>query len=130
MESDFRKNLINEYNELYARRERLHKFLDEVDENNKPCDNSRSLLVAQLFAMDTYIQVLRLRFLELHMQWDDFNIDNNLWIKDYSTGYDTAREDIKEFAKNQYNRFTGSVHQWNLGYIAGMVDVIEHIERM
>ena len=74
MEGDFKDRLIKEYNEVYARRERLHKFLDEVDENNIPCDNSRSLLVAQLFAMDTYIQVLRLRFLELRIQWDDFHI--------------------------------------------------------
>lgn len=131
MKDDFKNKLINEYNEVYARRERLNKFLDEVDENNKPCDNSRSLLVAQLFAMDTYIQVLRLRFLELHMQWDDFHIESDVsWIKDYSTGFDTAKDDIKEFAKNQYNTFNGSLHQWNLGYIAGMVDVIKHIERM
>ena len=74
MKEDFKDRLIKEYNEVYARRERLCKFLDEIDTNNKPCDNSRSLLVAQLFAMDTYIQILRLRFLELHMQWDDFNI--------------------------------------------------------
>lgn len=72
--SNFKDRLIEEYDELFARRERLLKFLNEVDENKRPCDNSRSLLVAQLFVMDTYIQVLRLRFLELHMQWDDFHI--------------------------------------------------------
>ena len=59
---------------MYARRERLNKFVYEVYENSKPCDNSRSLLVAQLFAMDAYIQILRLRFLELRIPWDDFHI--------------------------------------------------------
>lgn len=126
---DFKIRLINEYQEVYARREKLNKFLNEVDENNKPCDNSRSLLVAQLFAMDTYIQVLRLRFLELHMQWDDFHADNKP-VKDYSTGFDTAKEDIKEFAKNKYNKFASSLILWEQGYTAGMVDIIEHIERM
>lgn len=74
MKEEFKDRLIKEYNELYARREKLCNFLDEVDKNNKPCDNSRSLLIAQLFVMDSYLQILRLRFLELHMQWDDFHI--------------------------------------------------------
>ena len=74
MEGDFKDRLIAEYNEVFARREKLRQFLDEVDENDRPCDNSRSLLVAQMFAMDTYIQVLRLRFLELHISWNDFHI--------------------------------------------------------
>lgn len=130
MKDDFKIRLINEYQEVRARRERLHKFLNEVDENNKPCDNSRSLLVAQLFAMDTYIQVLRLRFLELNMIWDDFNADKNPVENDYSTGFDTAKEDIKEFAKNKYNKFASSLILWEQGYTAGMVDIIEHIERM
>lgn len=57
-------------------------------------------------------------------------VNVNNWVNDYSAGFDTAKDDIKEFAKNQYDRFNGSTHQWNLGYIAGMIDVIEHIERM
>lgn len=39
------------------------------------CFNSYSLLIAQLYAMDTYIQILRLRFLELDVQWSEFDED-------------------------------------------------------
>ena len=132
MKEGFKDRLINEYNEVYARREKLHKFLNEVDEDNRPCDNSRSLLVAQLFAMDTYIQVLRLRFLELHIQWDDFHVEPDVsWIKDYSTGFDTAKDDIKEKCINQKTAYsTKSRSEWNSGYISALVDVIEYIERM
>lgn len=52
------------------------------------------------------------------------------FIGDYGMGYDTAREDIKEFAKNHYDKLIASSAQWDQGYRAGMIDVIEHIERM
>ena len=131
MKDDFKIRLINEYQEVCARRERLHKFLNEVDENNKPCDNSRSLLVAQLFAMDTYIQVLRLRFLELKMIWDDFNADKNPVENDYSTGYECAKNDINEFCTDQKIKYMEKTRsEWNSGYLCALVDVIEYIERM
>lgn len=76
MEGDFKDRLIKEYNEVYARRERLNKFLQdfptEMPEDFK-LENSLSLLIAQLYAMDTYIQVLRLRFLELHISFEEFH---------------------------------------------------------
>lgn len=76
MEGDFKDRLIEEYNELYSRRERLNKFLQdfptEMTEGFK-LENSLSLLIAQLYAMDTYIQILRLRFLELHISFEDFH---------------------------------------------------------
>lgn len=73
MKKEVKERLIKEYNEVFERRERLCKFIDDVDKKNIPCDNSRSLLIAQMFAMDTYIQILRLRFLETHTQWEDFH---------------------------------------------------------
>lgn len=59
------------------------------------------------------------------------NVNN--WMNDYSQGYDTARDDIKEWCnkkiekindKNNYNT------EWCYGYRSALIDVIEHIERM
>lgn len=73
MKDEVKERLIKEYNELFERREKLYKFIDDIDKKDIDCDNSRSLLIAQMFAMDTYIQVLRLRFLEARIQWEDFH---------------------------------------------------------
>lgn len=62
-----------EYKELFEKREKLNKFLKYVFDNDPPIDNSRSLLIAQLYAMDTYIQILRLRFLQLNVSWEEFD---------------------------------------------------------
>ena len=57
-------------------------------------------------------------------------VNVNNWVNDYSQGYDTARDDIKEFAIKQRDKFTGRRKQWDAGYRSAMMDVIEHIERM
>lgn len=62
-----------EYKELFEKRQKLQKFLDYVFDNDPPIDNTRSLLIAQLYAMDTYIQILRLRFLELNVPWSEYD---------------------------------------------------------
>ncbi len=64
-------SLKTEYKELYDKRQKLNNFL-QSDHDGK-CFNSYSLLIAQLYAMDTYIQILRLRFLELDVQWSEFD---------------------------------------------------------
>ena len=60
-----------EYKELYNKRQKLHKYLE--GDHAGECFNSYSLLIAQLYAMDTYIQILRLRFLELGVSWSEFD---------------------------------------------------------
>lgn len=67
------ESLKIEYKELFEKRNKLDKFLHYVFVNNPPIDNTRSLLIAQLYAMDTYIQILRLRFLELNVPWEEFD---------------------------------------------------------
>lgn len=57
------------------------------------------------------------------------NVNN--WMNDYSQGYDTAKDDIKEFCKNQHSKYIEKTKtEWNSGYISALFDVIEHIERM
>lgn len=56
------------------------------------------------------------------------NVNN--WMNDYSQGYDTARDDIKEYADNKLTNFKAGTGQWYQGYRSAMVDVIEYIERM
>lgn len=57
-------------------------------------------------------------------------VNINQWMQDYTQGFDTAKEDIKEFAKNHYDKFIDKRTQWDAGYRHAMMDVIEHIERM
>ena len=65
-----------EYKELYTKRQKLNKFLQsfptETPQEHQ-LENSLSLLIAQLYAMDTYLQILRLRFLELGVSWSEFD---------------------------------------------------------
>ena len=58
-------------------------------------------------------------------------VNVNNWLNDYSQGYDSAKNDINEFCKNQKIIHSAkSRSEWNSGYISALVDVIEHIERM
>lgn len=58
-------------------------------------------------------------------------VNVNNWLNDYSQGYDTARDDIKEFCKNKNSEYIKkSRTEWNSGYISALFDVIERIERM
>lgn len=53
------------------------------------------------------------------------------FVGDYGMGYDTARDDIKEFCKNKNSAYIEKARtEWNSGYISALIDVIEHIERM
>lgn len=74
--NDFKSRLITEYRELYSKRMKLNDFLQNKEPNDPNLKNSMSLLIAQLYAMDTYIQILRLRFLELGISWREFNEGN------------------------------------------------------
>lgn len=59
------------------------------------------------------------------------NVNINQWVADYSQGFDTAKEDIKEFCDDLKFKYSESTRtEWNSGYISALVDVIEHIERM
>lgn len=69
--SELIDSLKIEYKELFEKREKLNKFLK--GDHDRKCLNSYSLLIAQLYAMDTYIQILRLRFLELDVPWGEFD---------------------------------------------------------
>ena len=60
-----------EYKEIFEKREKLNKYLHS--DHASKCYNSYSLLIAQLYAMDTYIEILHLRFLELDVSWSEFN---------------------------------------------------------
>lgn len=71
--SDFRDRLIVEYRELYSKRMKLDDFLQNTEPNDPKLRNSMSLLIAQLYAMDTYIQILRLRCLELGISWRELD---------------------------------------------------------
>lgn len=65
-----------EYKELYTKRQKLNKFLQAFPTETPrymQLENSLSLLIAQLYAMDTYIQILRLRLLELKVSWEEFD---------------------------------------------------------
>lgn len=55
------------------------------------------------------------------------NVNN--WMNDYSQGYDTAKDDIQDFAKKHYEKFNDKT-QWDAGYRHAMIDVMEYIERM
>lgn len=58
-------------------------------------------------------------------------VNVNNWVNDYSTGFDTARDDIKEHCINQKTAYTAQTRTaWHIGYIAALIDVIEYIERM
>ena len=58
-------------------------------------------------------------------------VNVNNWVNDYSQGFDTAKDDIKEKCINQKTAYsTKSRSEWNSGYISALVDVIEYIERM
>lgn len=57
-------------------------------------------------------------------------VNVNNWLNDYSQGYDTAKEDIKDFAKEHYDKLINKRSQWDAGYRHAMIDIIEHIERM
>ena len=56
-------------------------------------------------------------------------VNVNNWMNDYTQGYDTAKDDIKDFAKKHYDKFNDR-SQWDAGYRHAMIDIIEHIERM
>lgn len=65
---ELEKRLTKERSDLLEDRNKLESFIRLLDTGKidyKDCYNSRSLLVAQLFAMDTYIQLLTLRLSEL-----------------------------------------------------------------
>lgn len=71
--SDFRARLIVEYKDLYSKRMKLDYFLQKTKPGDPKLENSMSLLIAQLYAMDTYIQILRLRCLELGISWRELD---------------------------------------------------------
>ena len=71
--SDFRARLIVEYRDLYSKRMKLDDFLQKTKPDDPKLENSMSLLIAQLYAMDTYIQILRLRCLELGISWRELD---------------------------------------------------------
>lgn len=71
--SELIDSLKIEYKELWEKRKKLNKFLQAGHDGRNY--NSYSLLIAQLYAMDTYIQILRLRFLELGIPWGEFDED-------------------------------------------------------
>lgn len=53
------------------------------------------------------------------------------FIGDYGMGYDTARDEIKERCINQKAAYLEQKRtDWNVGYLASLVDVIEYIEKM
>ena len=53
------------------------------------------------------------------------------FVGDYGMGYDTARDDIKEFCSKQKEKYNEkNMWDWNHGYASALIDVIEHIERM
>ena len=56
------------------------------------------------------------------------NVNN--WINDYSQGYDTAKEEIKDYSDTKLTNFKSGTGQWYQGYRAAMVDILEYIERM
>lgn len=57
-------------------------------------------------------------------------VNINQWMQDYTQGFDTAKEDIKEYADKKLTDFKYRTEQWDQGYRSAMVDIIEHIERM
>lgn len=71
--NDFRARLIVEYKDLYSKRMKLDDFLQKTKPDDPKLENSMSLLIAQLYAMDTYIQILRLRCLELGISWRELD---------------------------------------------------------
>ena len=71
--SDFKDRIIIEYREIYSKRMKLNNFIHNTEPYNPKLQNSMSLLIAQLYAMDTYIQILRLRCLELGISWRELD---------------------------------------------------------
>ena len=58
-------------------------------------------------------------------------VNVNNWVNDYSTGFDTAKEDIQEFCINQISKYKEKdSSEWKSGYVCAFVDAIEHIKRM
>ena len=59
-------------------------------------------------------------------------VNVNNWFNDYSAGYDTARDNIKDYCikkrKNIYEKF--NVTEYVKGYYYALVDIINHIEGM
>ena len=71
---ELEEKLKKEHADMLKKRNKLDKYLNqltsgEIDYRN--CYNSISLLIAQLYAMDTYIQILRLRCNELLIRTED-----------------------------------------------------------
>ena len=53
------------------------------------------------------------------------------WFNDWTSGHETAKEEIKEFCKDQQNKYDAKEdHYWNMGYVSALIDVIEFIERI
>lgn len=58
-------------------------------------------------------------------------VNVNNWMNDYTQGYDTAKEAISDFAHDHIEKKNGKLKDdWDAGYFAGMMDIIEFIERM
>ena len=59
------------------------------------------------------------------------NVNN--WMNDYSQGYDTAKEDITEFAlqmKDKYKVGFPTTNNYADGYRTAAIDILNHIEGM
>ena len=60
-------------------------------------------------------------------------VNVNNWLNDYSQGYDTAKEDIKDFCKKEIvkNEHEEDIRDmYNTGYRYALCKVLEHLERM
>ena len=55
------------------------------------------------------------------------NVNN--WMNDYSQGFDTARDTIIEYATILKDKYPLN-SEYNSGYRAAMIDILDNIERM
>lgn len=62
---------------------------------------------------------------------DKSSIYPNNFVIDWQAGYDAAKENISDFAHDHIEKKNGKLKDdWDAGYFAGMMDIIEFIERM
>lgn len=58
-------------------------------------------------------------------------VNVNNWVNDYSTGFDTAKDDMKEWCNKKLKKVEINANtSWCYGYRSALIDIIEHIERM
>ena len=116
-----------------ARLEETDRTIDLIT-NSYPVKTQEYLMLKEIarsvaVIADSKNNTLKPFFSAVHN--DESSIYPHNFTIDWEAGNDAAKEDISDFAHKQIEKYSGKLQDtWDAGYFAGMMDIIEFIERM